>query len=207
MTTTGVPRSTAGEHRAGAAGKGILRYEDHVTGSGTGDSGRGARDAPGVHPGAGKSERVAQRPRQQHRLVVDARGRVLLCYDHDAMVGKVLPADCMTLSIPPRARRGTMKTSVGATEGRWDVLSPGVIDGKGSAMVGWHTAAVSNRRGIRPRALDGETVPDVVAVTGGDGFIGSHLVERLVAEGARVRAMARYTAVGSGGGSTSCRPT
>jgi NAD dependent epimerase/dehydratase len=42
-------------------------------------------------------------------------------------------------------------------------------------------------------------VPDVVAVTGGDGFIGSHLVERLVADGHRVRAMALYSAAGSWG--------
>ena len=42
-------------------------------------------------------------------------------------------------------------------------------------------------------------MPDVVAVTGGDGFIGSHLVERLVADGHRVRAMALYSAVGSWG--------
>ena len=85
------PRSTAGEHRAGAAGKGILRHEDHLTGRGTGDAGRGARDAPRVDPGAGESERVAERPWQQHRLVLDARGRVLLRHDHDATVGKVLP--------------------------------------------------------------------------------------------------------------------
>jgi len=42
-------------------------------------------------------------------------------------------------------------------------------------------------------------VPDVVAVTGGDGFIGSHLVERLVADGHRVRAMALYSAFGTTG--------
>jgi NDP-hexose 4,6-dehydratase len=42
-------------------------------------------------------------------------------------------------------------------------------------------------------------VPDVAAVTGGDGFIGSHLVERLVADGFRVRAMALYSASGSWG--------
>jgi NAD dependent epimerase/dehydratase len=42
-------------------------------------------------------------------------------------------------------------------------------------------------------------VPDVVAVTGGDGFIGSHLVERLVADGNRVRAMALYSAFGTWG--------
>jgi NAD dependent epimerase/dehydratase len=42
-------------------------------------------------------------------------------------------------------------------------------------------------------------VPDVVAVTGGDGFIGSHLVERLVADGQRVRAMALYSAFGTAG--------
>jgi NAD dependent epimerase/dehydratase len=66
-------------------------------------------------------------------------------------------------------------------------------------MVGWHTSAL-NRRGIHPRASRiGGTVPDVVAVTGGDGFIGSHLVERLVADGHRVRAMALYSAFGTRG--------
>ncbi len=38
-----------------------------------------------------------------------------------------------------------------------------------------------------------------VLVTGADGFIGSHLVERLVAEGAQVRALALYTSQGSWG--------
>src|SRR5699024_618875 len=46
---------------------------------------------------------------------------------------------------------------------------------------------------------NGGVVPDVVAVTGGDGFIGSHLVERLVAVGHRVRAMALYSAFDSRG--------
>ena len=84
-------RSTAGEHGAGAAGEGVLRHEDHLAGRGTGDAGRGARDAPRVDPRAGEAERVAERPRQQHRLVVDARGRVLLRHDHDATVGKMPP--------------------------------------------------------------------------------------------------------------------
>ena len=38
-----------------------------------------------------------------------------------------------------------------------------------------------------------------VLVTGADGFIGSHLVERLAAEGARVRALALYNPQGSWG--------
>ena len=42
-------------------------------------------------------------------------------------------------------------------------------------------------------------MPDVVAVTGGDGFIGSHLVERLVGDGHHVRAMALYSAFDSRG--------
>lgn len=39
----------------------------------------------------------------------------------------------------------------------------------------------------------------LVAVTGADGFIGSHLVERLVERGHRVRAMALYNSFGSWG--------
>lgn len=38
-----------------------------------------------------------------------------------------------------------------------------------------------------------------VAVTGADGFIGSHLVEHLVARGHRVRAMAQYNSLGTWG--------
>ena len=38
-----------------------------------------------------------------------------------------------------------------------------------------------------------------VVVTGAGGFIGSTLVERLVAEGAHVRAMLRYTSLGQRG--------
>lgn len=40
---------------------------------------------------------------------------------------------------------------------------------------------------------------EVVAVTGADGFIGSHLVERLVERGHRVRALALYNSFGSYG--------
>ncbi len=39
----------------------------------------------------------------------------------------------------------------------------------------------------------------MVGVTGADGFIGSHLVERLVADGHRVRALAQYNSLGSWG--------
>ena len=45
------------------------------------------------------------------------------------------------------------------------------------------------------RSLTGQTV----LVTGSDGFIGSHLVERLIAEGAHVRAFCFYNSFGSTG--------
>jgi NAD dependent epimerase/dehydratase len=42
-------------------------------------------------------------------------------------------------------------------------------------------------------------MPDLVAVTGAEGFIGSHLVEALVARGHRVRALVLYNMFGSQG--------
>jgi len=42
-------------------------------------------------------------------------------------------------------------------------------------------------------------MPTTVAITGADGFIGSHLVELLVRSGYRVRAMAQYNSFGSWG--------
>ncbi len=44
-----------------------------------------------------------------------------------------------------------------------------------------------------------DRVPGLVAVTGAEGFIGSHLVEALVAAGNRVRAMVLYNSFGSWG--------
>ncbi|MFC4454943.1 GDP-mannose 4,6-dehydratase [Deinococcus sonorensis] len=48
-------------------------------------------------------------------------------------------------------------------------------------------------------SLDTPTSRELVAVTGADGFIGSHLVEELVRGGKRVRAMAIYNSLGSWG--------
>lgn len=47
---------------------------------------------------------------------------------------------------------------------------------------------------------------ELVAVTGADGFIGSHLVEALVGQGHRVRAMAQYNSAGSWGWLDDMRP-
>jgi NAD dependent epimerase/dehydratase len=49
-------------------------------------------------------------------------------------------------------------------------------------------------------------VTSTVAVTGADGFIGSHLVELLVARGHRVRAMAQYNSLGTWGWLDSLAP-
>jgi NDP-hexose 4,6-dehydratase len=47
--------------------------------------------------------------------------------------------------------------------------------------------------------MKGKSVSDLVAVTGAEGFIGSHLVEALVAAGRSVRAMVQYNSFSSWG--------
>jgi NAD dependent epimerase/dehydratase len=47
--------------------------------------------------------------------------------------------------------------------------------------------------------MEGDDMAGLVAVTGADGFIGSHLVETLVEQGNRVRAMAQYNSFDSRG--------
>lgn len=47
--------------------------------------------------------------------------------------------------------------------------------------------------------MEGTFLGDIAAVTGAEGFIGSHLVEALVERGARVRAMVQYNAFDSWG--------
>jgi NAD dependent epimerase/dehydratase len=52
---------------------------------------------------------------------------------------------------------------------------------------------------LLPRGSGGDYLSTLAAVTGAEGFIGSHLVEALVASGARVRAMVLYNSFGSWG--------
>jgi NAD dependent epimerase/dehydratase len=58
-------------------------------------------------------------------------------------------------------------------------------------------AAPGTRLAARP--IEGSLAGKSVLVTGSDGFIGSNLVERLVADGARVRAFCQYNSNGSTG--------
>jgi NAD dependent epimerase/dehydratase len=60
--------------------------------------------------------------------------------------------------------------------------------------------------GVHPRGSGGDFLSTLAAVTGAEGFIGSHLVEALVASGARVRAMVLYNSFGSWGWLESLRP-
>jgi UDP-glucose 4-epimerase len=52
---------------------------------------------------------------------------------------------------------------------------------------------------LAARPISGSIAGKTVLVTGADGFIGSHVVERLVADGARVRAFCLYNSNGSTG--------
>jgi UDP-glucose 4-epimerase len=52
---------------------------------------------------------------------------------------------------------------------------------------------------LTPTPLTGSLAGKTVLVTGSDGFIGSHLVERLVSDGAHVRAFCLYNSNGSTG--------
>src|SRR6266576_3603330 len=74
----------------------------------------------------------------------------------------------------------------------WCAASPAARSSRSPAC-----ASSSSRPGawMSEASLRGRTV----LVTGADGFMGSHLVERLVAEGARVRAFCLYNSQGSWG--------
>ena len=52
---------------------------------------------------------------------------------------------------------------------------------------------------LTARPIDGSVAGKTVLVTGSDGFIGSHVVERLLADGAGVRAFCLYNSNGSTG--------
>jgi UDP-glucose 4-epimerase len=52
---------------------------------------------------------------------------------------------------------------------------------------------------MEPRPMSESIAGRTVLVTGSDGFIGSHVVERLIADGARVRAFCLYNSNGSTG--------
>lgn len=58
---------------------------------------------------------------------------------------------------------------------------------------------LQERTTMEPRPMSESIAGRTVLVTGSDGFIGSHVVERLIADGARVRAFCLYNSNGSTG--------
>ena len=63
----------------------------------------------------------------------------------------------------------------------------------------WRGSHLPPSRPARHPTNTEDRVLTIVAVTGADGFIGSHLVEALVARGDTVRALAQYNSFGTWG--------
>ena len=89
----------------------------------------------------------------------------------------------------------SMRGSIGAFHAALDAGSPPPIDGAFGAMLvdtceRMGSAAFRPMPFVVPNAAKVDTACDV-AILGGTGFIGTHVVRRFVAEGARVAVMAR----------------
>ncbi|MEW1955047.1 SDR family NAD(P)-dependent oxidoreductase [Terrabacter sp. NPDC080008] len=68
-----------------------------------------------------------------------------------------------------------------------------------TTLPGTITSDEARRAELTARPVEGSLAGRTVLVTGSDGFIGSHVVERLVADGAQVRAFCLYNSNGSTG--------
>lgn len=153
---------------------------------------RGQRDTPLDRKGAGRDEVEAARRSERHRKQVAAA-----IEGHSLWSAPELRDDSRRLDLDRRGvgRLGSARESASASasqrEGRKQTEATCVqAETHGASLAGGDEQSV-NRRRSRPASVYAAPVPGCVLVTGGAGFIGSHIVDLLIESGREVRVLDR----------------